>query len=387
LAQASSGALPLSAHMGRPEKRPVSPADVGVGLEEAHVQPTVPRDAAGQRLSSGSESSKESPTRPGESPTRKADRSSRGDQPELFTGQAVCMRDSSAVLAVLVLRNGILATGSGDAHGGEIKLWDVTSYKCVEAWRAHANEVRSLAQLPSGYLASASADSTVKIWDTSDISCVETLEGHSKAVIALATLEDFLVSASADATLRVWAAARQPVDEIAVLEGHGSGVRAVTAVRPGVVASGASDTCIKLWEIPRGTCMDTLHGHKAGVISLALVRRDLLASGSLDAAIRLWDVTPGAGRCVGVLHGHSYDVRALAVHPSGALVSASGDSIIKLWDAHTRQRVEEHRGHIGDIFGLAVLDDGRVATCSSDRTIRVWHRNERAIGKAGSIAF
>ena len=27
-----------------------------------------------------------------------------------------------AVLAVLVLRNGILASGSGDAHGGEIKL-------------------------------------------------------------------------------------------------------------------------------------------------------------------------------------------------------------------------------------------------------------------------
>merc|ERR1712078_505078 len=183
---------------------------------------------------------------------------------------------------------------------------------------------------------------TVKIWDTSDISCVETLEGHSKAVIALATLEDFLVSASADATLRVWAAARQPVDEIAVLEGHGSGVRAVTAVRPGVVASGASDTNVKLW---------------------------------------------GTARCVGVLHGHSYDVRALAVHPSGALVSGSGDSSIKLWDAHTRQRVEEHRGHIGDIFGLALLDDGRVATCSSDRTIRVWHRNERAIGKAGSIAF
>jgi WD40 repeat protein len=362
--------------MGRPEKRPVSPGDVGVGLD-AHANLAVAaatRDGAGPRLSSGSESS----------PTRKADRLPREQNQDVIEGQASLMRDSSAVLAVLLLRNGILATGSGDAHGGEIKLWDVASYACLASWRAHANEVRSLAQLESGYLASASADTTVKIWDTSDCSCVDTLQGHSKAVIALATMGNFLVSASADASLRVWSAgAGRPAEEIAVLLGHGSGVRAVTGVRPGVVASGASDTCIKLWEIARAICLDTLHGHKAGVISLALVRPELLASGSLDAAIRLWDLSAAAGgSCVGTLHGHSYDVRALAVHPCGALVSASGDSTIRVWDVRTRQCVESHRGHIADVFGLAMLANGRVASCSSDRTIRVWPLTELQSGDA-----
>jgi WD40 repeat protein len=325
------------------------------------------QDFASPRETIGSESS----------PSRKADRTFRDDHQDLIMDQPTLLRDSSAVLAVLALRNGILATGSGDAHGGEIKLWDVSSNKCVASWHAHANEVRSLAELPGGLLASAAADATVKIWDTSDRSCVDTLRGHSKAVIALATLETFLVSASADATLHVWNAARQPVQEIAVLVGHGSGVRAVAAVRPGVIASGASDNSIKLWAIPRAACLETLHGHKAGVISLTLLRPDLLASGALDAAIRLWDLR-GPARCVGVLSGHQYDVRALAVHPSGALVSASGDSTIRVWNARAQQCVESHRGHHGDVFGLAMLADGRIASCSSDRTIRVWQISEHA---------
>jgi WD40 repeat protein len=60
----------------------------------------------------------------------------------------------------------------------------------------------------------------------------------------------------------------------------------------------------------------------------------ILASGSTDTTIKLWDVA--TGREIRTLQGHTDSVRSVAFSPDGKiLASGSDDNTIKLWDVET----------------------------------------------------
>ena len=62
----------------------------------------------------------------------------------------------------------------------------------------------------------------------------------------------------------------------------------------------------------------------------------LLASGAADGMIKLWD--PASGRELSSIHAHANCVNVVAFSPDGrTLASASCDHTIKLWDAATQQ--------------------------------------------------
>jgi len=65
------------------------------------------------------------------------------------------------VNALLVLPNGLLASGSDDST---IKLWDVDRQACVSTLSGHTSFVTALVVLPNGVLASGSVDHTIKLW-------------------------------------------------------------------------------------------------------------------------------------------------------------------------------------------------------------------------------
>ena len=63
----------------------------------------------------------------------------------------------------------LLASGCGyrgDAHGGDVKLWDAVTGKPILTLRGHAKRVTSVVFSADGkQLASASYDGTAKVWD------------------------------------------------------------------------------------------------------------------------------------------------------------------------------------------------------------------------------
>jgi serine/threonine protein kinase/WD40 repeat protein len=78
----------------------------------------------------------------------------------------------------------------------------------------------------------------------------------------------------------------------------------------------------------------------ASVFSLAWNPRqpNLLAAGAEDSTIRIWDVD--AGRSTVTLEGDSYNGLAVAFHPGGdLLVSRGWSSVLRLWDIRTGRQI------------------------------------------------
>mgnify|MGYP005620786881 CR=1 FL=1 len=69
------------------------------------------------------------------------------------------------VLSVIELRNGKLATGSGDST---IRIWDLDKSEGEEGYcrvlEGHTSWVNSAIELRNGKLATGSEDTTIRIW-------------------------------------------------------------------------------------------------------------------------------------------------------------------------------------------------------------------------------
>ncbi len=70
--------------------------------------------------------------------------------------------NNSEVYSIFELKNGVLATGSGDNC---IKLWaPEQGYKCVKMITGHKDYVNSMTQLKNGVLVMFSKDHIIKLW-------------------------------------------------------------------------------------------------------------------------------------------------------------------------------------------------------------------------------
>jgi WD40 repeat protein len=98
----------------------------------------------------------------------------------------------------------------------------------------------------------------------------------------------------------------------------------------------------------------------------------LLASGADDKTVRLWDVT--GGREQAQLSGHQNWVRSVAFSPDGRLLaSGADDKTVRLWDVARRREQAQFSGHRGSVLSVAFSPDGRLlASGANDNTVRLW---------------
>jgi WD40 repeat protein len=131
------------------------------------------------------------------------------------------------------------------------------------------------------------------------------------------------------------------------------------------LATAGLDRTIRIWE--EGKEVQRLTGH-AGFVGALAFGGDVLASGASDATIRLWDAE---GTCTAVLPGHASDVEALAFQGE-RLVSYGADGV-RTWLPAQREKLRTFRGHTSYAYGVAFSADGtRLVSVAWDRTLRVW---------------
>ena len=245
------------------------------------------------------------------------------------------------------------------SFNGSIVVWNMSLEKKEFKFcyiRAHRRPVYSVCVVDHdrNIIASGSEDSTVKLFELKDVfEKVEKLReqqtDEEKKLVASLNGESFLIG-----TLGV-------NNNKESARGHTGHVTALSVCGP-YLTSASFDRTIRVWAIQgflEGSseaipCIRVLTGHLDGIWCLKYVPSlEVLASGSSDTTIRLWNTRDGDFSCVKVISGNKSDVYSLDVEhatvektaKSGTynvqygritLVSGCADGVIRLWEYHTK---------------------------------------------------
>ena len=122
----------------------------------------------------------------------------------------------------------------------------------------------------------------------------------------------------------VWLYDADTHEEIGLLTGHESRISCVAFSPDGqTLASGSSDTAIRLWNLHTGQHKTTLTLHRGSVTSVAFSPDSgTLASGSQDKTVRLWDTN--TGKHMAALTGHTGVVTSVVFSPDGKMLASGG---------------------------------------------------------------
>lgn len=101
-----------------------------------------------------------------------------------------------------------------------------------------------------------------------------------------------------------------------------------------LLASGADDHTVKVWDPRTGELRQTLKGHLGWVSSVSFsLDSQLLASASFDQTVKVWDAR--TGELCRTLGGYFHEIYSVTFLSDDQLTTSSGSDTVKVWDVHT----------------------------------------------------
>ncbi|XP_071788780.1 WD repeat, SAM and U-box domain-containing protein 1-like [Asterias amurensis] len=209
----------------------------------------------------------------------------------------------------------MLLTGGADSV---VCLWNVQTKKMMRTFEGHDNVITACVFTPeSSFVVSACASGDLRIWDA--------LYGQVKPLYFDPECHDLGVSGLA---ISPTFGSADPNAEIN------------NDRRAYLLASCGGDNLVKLWDLIVFPACKTkvrcsLPGHTAKVMSVSFSSDgSVLASGAVDKIVIVWD--PLEGKMLYTLEDHSRYVTTVTFSPDGRyLASGSNDRTVKVWRLHT----------------------------------------------------
>ena len=244
--------------------------------------------------------------------------------------------------------------------------------------------------MTSDKIAIGKEDGRIQLWDVTTRKKLSTLRGHvdlplqpldkpvqrifkKNRVLAVAFSPDGtrLASGSTDTTVRLWDTTGDT--DSMTLQKH-TGPTNVLAFSPDgkMLASGSTDKTVQLWDTTTGEPLATLTGHINGITALAFSPDGrTLVSGSTDGTIRFWQTATGDPVDTRIT-GHTQSIKAATFFQnSSTLVSAAFNGEITFWDIETPQKsAVQNSGHRDWYSAVAFSPDGtKLVSAAADSTI------------------
>jgi WD40 repeat protein len=199
--------------------------------------------------------------------------------------------------------------------------------------------------------------------------------GHTNGVNSLKLINDtHLASGSSDSTIKIWNFVQGSLE---LTINTGSAVNVIELLDNGLIAGGMSNSWTGIWCINNGSLIATLKSHTDQVVSLKFLSNGDLATGSFDDRIIVWDLST---------YGFKYllncgrNVNFLLQLPNTNLVSAlgGGGREILIWDLTAKILLATLTGHTARVNALELLPNGDLVSASEDFQIKVWDGTSNA---------
>lgn len=257
---------------------------------------------------------------------------------------------------------------------------------CKHKIHAHEGGCASiLFENNSGQLITGGQDRSIKIWDTNTGSLSRTLYGCLGSVLDLTMTHDnkSVIAASSSNNLYVWDVNSGRVRH--TLTGHTEKVCAVdvSKISSRYVVSAAYDRTIKVWDLQKGYCINTIIFHSNCNALCFSMDGQTICSGHVDGNLRLWNIQ--TGKLLSEVAAHSQAVTSISLSRNGNNVLTSGrDNIHNLFDIRSLEVYSTLRAtgnRVASNWSRSCLgpDDNHVASGSADGSVFIWSISEADI--------
>ncbi|GAA0924005.1 hypothetical protein GCM10009560_24220 [Nonomuraea longicatena] len=197
---------------------------------------------------------------------------------------------------------------------------------------------------------------------------VRTLQGHRGRVYYVGFAGDLLATGASDGRVLLWDSLSGEL--LRELDGHADGVWPVRLSPDGTqLAAGGGDGVVRVFDTATGVSVHLLEGHQAPIYTAAFVGGTLV-TGDAEGVVRRWDL--GSGRLAGTLDGHHGSVYR-AVPGRGLLATGDEAGTVRVWDTSTWRLKHTLTGHTRSLYCLAFSPGGGVlATGDTAGRVRLW---------------
>uniref|UniRef100_A0A915PSL3 Anaphase-promoting complex subunit 4 WD40 domain-containing protein n=1 Tax=Setaria digitata TaxID=48799 RepID=A0A915PSL3_9BILA len=198
--------------------------------------------------------------------------------------------------------------------------------------------------------------------------------------LAISAGDKYLASGGTDTIIRVWNFSN--LEHVKNLSGHMNAVTGLAfRLNTQQLYSCSKDRTVKLWDLEQLGYIDTLFGHVDGVVGIdALSRERLVTAGSQDRTVRLWKVPEDSHL---IFNGYStcFSIDCVALINEDHFVSGSADGSLCVWSIFKKkpvctQREAHGQGSDGQPRWIVSVAARRytdlIASGSSDGFVRLW---------------
>ena len=284
------------------------------------------------------------------------------------------LNSTQQVKRLASLYDGILATGLTD---GRVQIWDPKDDgDLIYEFKAHQSPLLTITALSNGEFATGACDGSVCVWKVSlelksnRLSLRHDLKGHTGSVNSLAPLADGnLISGASDGTIKIWDLSQGELIKDLTDKCQKNDI--CTAVLPdNKMAAAGQGPWVHIWNLLTGKVENRINTRSTGLADVMHLQDGTLLTDSFDKSIKIWNLENRT--LLRAFSPNNHFFRSATKLSTGDIAFGFHDGTIKVWNPVDGSTKRVLIGHQHPVSSTTLLKDGTLASVSTRSDIKIW---------------